>query len=49
MVGDTLDEDVEGALAVGMHAVLLDREGGIPRSRAGSRTCAASPAALGLA
>ena len=27
MVGDTLHEDVEGALAVGMQAVLLDREG----------------------
>jgi HAD superfamily hydrolase (TIGR01662 family) len=26
MVGDTLHEDVEGALAVGMRAVLLDRE-----------------------
>ncbi len=26
MVGDTLHEDVEGALAIGMQAVLLDRE-----------------------
>jgi HAD superfamily hydrolase (TIGR01549 family) len=26
MVGDTLDDDVEGALAVGMRAVLVDRE-----------------------
>ena len=30
MVGDTLHEDVEGALAVGMRAVLLDREGRHP-------------------
>ena len=27
MVGDTVDDDVEGALAVGMRAVLVDREG----------------------
>jgi putative hydrolase of the HAD superfamily len=27
MVGDTIEDDVEGAKAVGMHAVLLDREG----------------------
>ena len=31
MVGDTLHEDIEGALAVGMRAVLIDREG--PPSR----------------
>jgi HAD superfamily hydrolase (TIGR01662 family) len=30
MVGDTLHEDIEGALAVGMAAVLLDREGRHP-------------------
>ena len=30
MVGDTLQDDVEGALAVGMRAVLLDREGRHP-------------------
>jgi HAD superfamily hydrolase (TIGR01549 family) len=30
MVGDTVDDDVEGALAVGMHAVLVDREGRYP-------------------
>src|SRR5262249_33988950 len=27
MVGDTIEDDVEGARAVGMQAVLLDREG----------------------
>jgi HAD superfamily hydrolase (TIGR01549 family) len=30
MVGDTVDDDVEGALAVGMQAVLVDREGRYP-------------------
>jgi HAD superfamily hydrolase (TIGR01662 family) len=30
MVGDTLEDDVEGALAVGMAAVLVDREGRYP-------------------
>ena len=30
MVGDTVDDDVEGALAVGMRAVLVDREGRYP-------------------
>ncbi len=30
MVGDTLEDDVEGALAVGMQAVLVDREGRHP-------------------
>ena len=43
MVGDTIEDDVEGALAVGMQAVLLDREGRYRRSRAGSTTCASSP------
>ena len=30
MVGDTVDDDVDGALAVGMKAVLVDREGRYP-------------------
>jgi HAD superfamily hydrolase (TIGR01662 family) len=30
MVGDTLEDDVEGAVAVGMNAVLVDREGRYP-------------------
>jgi HAD superfamily hydrolase (TIGR01662 family) len=30
MVGDTLEDDVEGARAVGMQAVLVDREGRYP-------------------
>ena len=40
MVGDTLEDDIEGALGVGMRAVLLDREGRYPERRAGWRTCA---------
>ena len=27
MVGDTIEDDVQGATAVGMRAVLVDREG----------------------
>jgi HAD superfamily hydrolase (TIGR01549 family) len=34
MVGDTVDDDVEGALAVGMRAVLVDREGRYPEHEA---------------
>ena len=30
MVGDTIADDVEGALALGMHAILLDRDGRNP-------------------
>ncbi len=30
MVGDTVADDVEGALAIGMRAILLDREGAHP-------------------
>ena len=30
MVGDTVEDDVEGALAVGMQAVLVDRDGRYP-------------------
>ena len=42
MVGDTIEDDVEGALAVGMRAVLIDREGRYPGSSRASTTCAAS-------
>jgi HAD superfamily hydrolase (TIGR01549 family) len=39
MVGDTIEDDVEGATAVGMRAVLVDREGryGVPDSIADLR------------
>jgi FMN phosphatase YigB (HAD superfamily) len=30
MVGDTLEDDVDGARAVGMRAILVDREGRYP-------------------
>jgi FMN phosphatase YigB (HAD superfamily) len=30
MVGDTLEDDVEGARAVGIRALLIDREGRYP-------------------
>jgi putative hydrolase of the HAD superfamily len=30
MVGDTIADDIEGALALGMRAILLDREGATP-------------------
>ena len=30
MVGDTLEDDIDGALAVGMRAVLVDRDGRLP-------------------
>ena len=30
MIGDTIEDDVEGALAIGMSAVLLDRDGRYP-------------------
>ncbi len=30
MVGDTLEDDIEGALAIGMRAVLIDRDGRYP-------------------
>ncbi|MEX2372674.1 MAG: HAD family hydrolase [Dehalococcoidia bacterium] len=36
MVGDRLDNDVEPALLAGMHALLLDRDGGAPRAADGS-------------
>jgi HAD superfamily hydrolase (TIGR01549 family) len=48
MVGDTIEDDIEGARAVGMRAVLVDREGlhpGVPGRIDGLR---ALPQALGL-
>jgi HAD superfamily hydrolase (TIGR01549 family) len=48
MVGDTLDDDVEGALAVGMGAILVDREGRYPTERDRLNDLRALPAALGL-
>ncbi len=48
MVGDTLDDDVEGALAVGMRAILVDREGRHPEVDGALHDLRALPRALGL-
>ena len=48
MVGDTLADDVEGALAVGMEAVLIDREGRHPDVEGALTDLRGLPAALGL-
>ena len=48
MVGDTIEDDVEGALAVGMRAVLLDREGRYPHVEGRLDDLRELPAALGL-
>ena len=37
MVGDSIDDDIEGARALGMRAILLDREGRTSRVRAAAR------------
>jgi FMN phosphatase YigB (HAD superfamily) len=34
MVGDTIEDDIDGALAVGMRAVLVDRERRYPETGA---------------
>jgi len=48
MIGDTLDEDIEGARAVGMAAVLLDRDDRYPGHPERIRDLGGIPAALGL-
>jgi putative hydrolase of the HAD superfamily len=48
MVGDTIDDDVEGARAAGMRAVLLDREGRYPEIDGRLDDLRELPAALGL-
>jgi HAD superfamily hydrolase (TIGR01662 family) len=48
MIGDTLEEDIEGARAVGMRAVLLDREGRYPDLDGRIHDLRAVPAVLGL-
>jgi putative hydrolase of the HAD superfamily len=49
MVGDTVDDDIEGARAVGMRAVLLDREGRYPGVEGRLDDLRELPAVLGLA
>jgi HAD superfamily hydrolase (TIGR01662 family) len=48
MVGDTVEDDIDGALAVGMHAVLVDRYGLGGRHEPRIDDLRALPAALGL-
>jgi putative hydrolase of the HAD superfamily len=48
MVGDTIEDDIEGALAAGMRAVLLDREGRYPGRDGRLDDLRELPAALGL-
>jgi putative hydrolase of the HAD superfamily len=48
MVGDSIEDDVEGARAVGMRAVLLDRENRYPEVEDKLTDLRALPAALGL-
>lgn len=49
MVGDSLEEDVEGARALGMRAILVDREDRYPEVAERLTDLLALPAALGLA
>ena len=49
MVGDSVDDDIEGARALGMRAFLLDREGAPPGRRERLTDLRELPAALGLA
>ena len=48
MVGDTLEDDIEGARAIGMRAVLVDREDRYPEIEERIPSLLALPAALGL-
>lgn len=48
MVGDSIEDDVEGARSLGMRAILLDREGRYPDVQERIPTLLALPAALGL-
>jgi putative hydrolase of the HAD superfamily len=49
MVGDSYEDDIEGARALGMRAILLDRDGLRPEEPNRIDTLLALPAALGLA
>jgi putative hydrolase of the HAD superfamily len=49
MVGDSFEDDIEGARALGMRAILLDRDGRHPDADDRIDTLLALPAALGLA
>ena len=49
MVGDSYEDDIEGARALGIRAILLDRDGVHPTAPDRIDTLLALPAALGLA
>jgi HAD superfamily hydrolase (TIGR01549 family) len=49
MVGDSIDDDVEGARALGMRGILIDRDGRYPQERERLTDLLGLPAALGLA
>jgi putative hydrolase of the HAD superfamily len=48
MVGDSYEDDIEGARGLGIRAILLDRDGRRPDARDRIDTLLALPAALGL-
>ena len=48
MVGDTLEDDIHGAQAIGMSAVLVDRNGRYPETSDRLESLVGLPAALGL-
>ncbi|HXG75070.1 MAG TPA: HAD family hydrolase [Gaiellaceae bacterium] len=48
MVGDSYEDDIKGARALGMRAILLDRDGRRPEEPDRIETLLALPAALGL-
>ncbi|HEY2311021.1 MAG TPA: HAD family hydrolase [Gaiellaceae bacterium] len=48
MVGDTIADDIEGALALGMRAILLDRDGKRPEFEPRIDTLSELPPLLGL-
>ncbi|HEY5059658.1 MAG TPA: HAD family hydrolase [Gaiellaceae bacterium] len=48
MVGDVIEDDIEGALAIGMHAVLVDRAGRHPAFEPRVADLRALPDVLGL-
>jgi FMN phosphatase YigB (HAD superfamily) len=48
MVGDTIADDIEGALALGMRAILLDREGVHPEFEPRAETLTDLPGLLGI-
>jgi HAD superfamily hydrolase (TIGR01549 family) len=48
MVGDTIEDDIEGARVLGMQAILVDREGRYPEFEPRLEDLYGLPAALGL-